>query len=136
MKEIWLEPLMFACRTLVVGILIYIMGRYLPRRTGGTLAAYDFVFFWMLGGLHVAPLYDLKIRFIDTITAVVFIYLTHFLLSGLAMKSQKWSSWISGHAFPLIEKGKIKNKNMNQARFPIHMLLSELRVSGKSSFLK
>ncbi|KRF05479.1 hypothetical protein ASG89_20325 [Paenibacillus sp. Soil766] len=130
MNGFLLEPLMFACRTLIIGLLVYIISRYLPRRTGGTFAAYDFVFFWLLGGLLVAPLYDLKIRFLDMITAVIIVYLTHFLLSGLAMKSRKWSSWISGHPFTLIKKGKIQDKTMNQALFPIQMLISELRMSG------
>lgn len=54
----------FSLRTFGVGFFIYAMSRYLPRRSGGGLAAYDFVFFWMMGGLAVAPLYDLKIRFL------------------------------------------------------------------------
>jgi len=32
-------------RTATIGVEIYILGRYLPRRAGGSYAVYDFAFF-------------------------------------------------------------------------------------------
>lgn len=132
MTHPWLDIAWFTIRTLGVGVLIYFMGRYLPRRSGGGLAAYDFVFFWMMGGLAVAPLYDLKIRFIDTLTAVATIYACHYILSGLAMANPRWASWISGKPISVIEKGVVQEQAMEQALLPVEMLMSELRTAGAS----
>ena len=123
----------FSLRTFGVGFFIYAMSRYLPRRSGGGLAAYDFVFFWMMGGLAVSPLYDLKIRFLDTLAAIVSIYFCHYLLSGLAMRSQKLAAWISGQPISVIERGTIRSDQMRKALLPLEILFSELRVTGTRS---
>lgn len=126
----WLETGWFALRTLGVGLLIYVMSRYLPRRSGGGLAAYDFVFFWMMGGLAVAPLYDLKIRFIDTVAAVATVYLCHYALSGLALANERWAELLSGKPVTVIDKGSIHKEGMERALLPLEILLSELRRAG------
>lgn len=130
MPQPWMEPVLFGLRTLGVGIIIFLMSRYLPRRAGSGLAAYDFVFFWMMGGLAVAPLYFLKIRFIDMITAVTTIYLCHYALSGLALVNKRWANWLSGAAIPVIEQGIIRKERMERALLPVEILLSELRRAG------
>ncbi|MHB9144275.1 MAG: DUF421 domain-containing protein [Symbiobacteriia bacterium] len=130
MTNPWLDVGLFALRTLGVGLLIYVLGRYLPRRSGGGLAAYDFVFFWMMGGLAVAPLFDLRIRFIDTVAAVAAIYACHWALSGLAMKSARWARLVSGAPITLIEHGSIRKSGMERALLPLEILLSELRRAG------
>lgn len=130
MTNPWLDGGIFALRTLGVGVLIWVMSRYLPRRSGGGLAAYDFVFFWMMGGLAVAPLYDLRIRFIDTVAAVVTIYACHYALSGLAMADHRWASLLSGGPVPVIEQGSLRKAGMERALLPLEILMSELRRAG------
>jgi predicted dehydrogenase len=44
-----ISPFIFALRTIVVGILLYLEGKVLPHRSGGQFAGYDFAFFWMMG---------------------------------------------------------------------------------------
>lgn len=121
---------MFALRVPVVGVLIYAMSRYLPRRAGGGLASYDFVFFWMMGGLAVAPLYFLKIRIVDTIAAVGAVYFCHYALSGLAVANQRWANWLSGRPIAVIKAGAIREERMERALLPLEILLSELRLAG------
>jgi uncharacterized membrane protein YcaP (DUF421 family) len=121
---------LFVLRTLGVGLLLYGMSRYLPRRSGGGLAAYDFVFFWMMGGLAVAPLYDLRIRLLDTVVAVTAIYVTHYALSGLAMAGGRWATLLSGKPVPVIEQGFIRKGGMERALLPLEILLTELRRGG------
>lgn len=122
----------FALRTVAAGLLIYAMSRYLPRRSGSGLAAYDFVFFWMMGGLAVAPLYDLKIRLADTVAAVIAIFVSHWVLSGIALSDRRWASWLSGNPVPVIEGGIIHEARMKKALLPLEILLSELRTAGIS----
>lgn len=115
-------------RTLAVGVEIYILGRYLPRRAGGPYAAYDFAFFWMMGGLAASPLFDPKIGFVPTITAAITIYISHYLLSALATKNRAFAALLMGDPVVLIAKGKLVRENMLRSLMPIEILLSELRT--------
>ncbi len=117
----------FILRTLLVGIILYIASRYLPRRSGGQYAGYDFTFFWMMGGLIASPLFDSKISFTNTIIAIVTIYLAHYLISHLAVKSRLFARVVFGKEEVLVEGGQIKKKNMLKSLFPIEMLLAQMR---------
>lgn len=114
-------------RALTVGIEVYLLGRYLPRRAGGPYAAYDFAFFWMMGGLAASPLFDPKIGFVPTITAAVTIYISHYLLSTGATKSRTFSALLMGDPVVLIAKGKLLRENLLKSLLPVEILLSELR---------
>ena len=122
-----LEPLGFVVRTLIVGVMLYIAGRFLPNRSGGQYAGFDFTFFWMMGGLIASPLFDSKISFVNTITAAVTIYLMHYLISSIAVKSRSFARVVYGKAEVLVSGGQIKKKGMLKSLFPIELLLSQLR---------
>lgn len=117
----------FVLRTVLVGIILYFASRYLPRRSGGQYAGYDFTFFWMMGGLIVSPLIDPKNNFTNTITAIVTIFATHYLIAFLGVKSRTFARVVYGKAEILIENGQIKKKNMFKSLFPIELLLAQLR---------
>lgn len=132
MEGIWnsvekLSTLGFAARTLIVGIMLFIAGRFLPHRSGGQYAGFDFTFFWMMGGLIASPLFDSKISFTNTIIAAVTIFLTHYLISYISTKSRAFERVVYGKAEILILKGQIQKKNMFKSLFPIEMLLAQLR---------
>ncbi|MGE4353419.1 MAG: YetF domain-containing protein [Oscillospiraceae bacterium] len=132
MEDIWnssqeLSILGFALRTLIVGAMLYIASRFLPHRSGGQYAGFDFTFFWMMGGLIASPLFDSKISFTNTITAAVTIYLMHYLIAFIAVKSRGFAGIVFGKAEILVSKGQIQRKNMLKSLFPIELLLSQLR---------
>ena len=132
LKDIWngaqeLSVWGFAIRTLIVGGLLYIASRFLPHRSGGQYAGYDFTFFWMTGGLIASPLFDSKVSFTDTIVSAVAIYLMHYLISLTAVKSRGFAGVVFGKAEVLVSNGQIKRKNMLRSLFPIELLLSQLR---------
>lgn len=122
-----LSPLGFGLRAVAVGIILWFASRKLPRRSAGQFAAFDFTFFWMMGGLIASPLYDPKINFVNTITAAVAVYAWHHFVAYLAMKSRPLAGMIYGTAVPLIRGGKIIRKNMKKELFNIELLLSQLR---------
>lgn len=122
-----LGPAGFLVRTLLVGLLLYFASRFLPRRSGGQYAAYDFGFFWMMGGLVASPLFDSKISFDRVLVAVVTIYFWHYLISYYVVKNRTFSRMVGGMAIPLIMGGKVMRQNMKKALFPLEMLLSEMR---------
>lgn len=117
----------FMVRTLIIGIMLYIASRFLPNRSGGQYAGFDFTFFWMMGGLIASPLFDSKINFINTITAVVTIYLMHYLISFIAVKSKTFERIVYGKSEVLVAQGKIQKRNMFKSLLPLEMLLAQLR---------
>jgi len=117
----------FLVRTLAVGVILYFASRFLPRRSGGQYAGYDFAFFWMMGGLVASPLFDSKISFASVLTAVITIYVLHYLISYVMVKNRTMSRIIGGMAIPLVVGGKILRQNMKKALFPLELLLSEIR---------
>ncbi len=122
-----LSPTGFLVRTLAVGVILYFASRFLPRRSGGQYAGYDFAFFWMMGGLVASPLFDSKISFANVLTAVITIYVLHYLISYIVVRSRTMARIIGGMAIPLVMGGKILRQNMRKALFPLELLLSEIR---------
>lgn len=132
MEGIWnsveeLSTIGFAARTLIVGLMLYTAGRFIPHRAGGQYAGFDFAFFWMMGGLIASPLFDPKINFTNTIIAAVTIFLTHYLISYIAVKSRIFERVVYGKAVTLISKGQIQRRNMLKSLFPIEMLFAQMR---------
>lgn len=125
-KEI--SPGVFALRTIVVGLLLFVEGKILPHRAGGQFAGYDFAFFWMMGGLTAAPLFEAKISVVNTVAVVTAVYVLHYLISYLAVKSRTFAKYVLGQAVPLMAGGKLLRHNMGKNYFPLELLLSELRT--------
>ncbi|MHB1167468.1 MAG: DUF421 domain-containing protein [Carboxydocellales bacterium] len=123
-----LSPGGFAVRAVLVGLMLYFLSRKLPRRSAGQFAGYDFVFFWMMGGLAASPLYDSKINFANTITAIITVYFWHHAIAYLALKSRLAARIIYGRPVVLVAGGKIIHQNMRSALFNTELLLSELRT--------
>lgn len=123
-----LSPFGFAIRTVLVGFLLWAEGKVLPHRSGGQFAGYDFAFFWMMGGITAAPLFEPKISFINTVVIIIVIYLMHYLVSYLAVKSRTFARIVLGQSIVLIAGGKLLRKNMAKEFFPLELLFSELRA--------
>jgi len=122
-----ISPFVFALRSIVVGFLLYIEGKVLPHRSGGQFAGYDFVFFWMMGGITAAPLFEAKISFINTVVIVTVLYILHYLISYIAVKNRTFAKVVMGKSIPLISGGKILRPNMAKAFFPLELLMSDMR---------
>lgn len=117
-----ISPFIFALRSIAVGGLLYIEGKVLPHRSGGQFAGYDFAFFWMMGGITAAPLFEAKNSFINTVVIVAVIYAIHYLISYIAVKNRAFAKIVMGKAIPLISEGKILRPNMAKALFPLELL--------------
>ena len=122
-----ISPFIFVLRTIAVGVLLYVEGKVLPHKAGGQFAGYDFVFFWMMGGITAAPLYEAKISVINTTVIVAVIYSLHYLISYIAVKNRAFAKLVLGRSIPLISGGKILRPNMAKAFLPLELLLSDIR---------
>lgn len=122
-----ISPFVFALRSIAVGILLYAEGKVLPHRAGGQYAGYDFAFFWMMGGITAAPLFEAKISFINTVVIIIVIYILHYLISYIAVKNRTFAKIVLGKSIPLISGGKLLRPNMAKGFFPLELLLSDMR---------
>ena len=117
----------FIVRTLIVGIFIYFMTKLLPRRSGGQYSAFDFTFFWLLGGLVVSPLASSKVPVINMVVSVITIYFWHYVHSFFVVKSRLMARILVGRPSILIENGRILKDRMSKNLFNIEMLMSQMR---------
>ena len=122
-----ISPFVFALRSIAAGFLLYFEGKVLPRRSAGQFAAYDFVFFWMMGGITAAPLFEAKISFNNTIVIIIVLYSLHYFISYIAVKNRFFAELVLGKSVPLILGGKILRHNMARVLFPLELLLSDMR---------
>lgn len=118
----------FFLRTLVVGILLYLEGRFLPHRSGGQFAGYDFTFFWMMGGITAGPLFEPKISVVNTVAIIAVLYILHYLISYAIVKNRAFAKLLIGEAVPLIAGGQVLRHNLQKNLLPLELLLSELRT--------
>ncbi|MFC4768974.1 YetF domain-containing protein [Effusibacillus consociatus] len=117
----------YLVRTLIIGLLIYFMSKLLPRRAGGQYSAYDFTFFWLMGGLVVSPLATSKVAVSNMLAAVVTVYMWHYIHSYLVVKSRRLARLLVGRPAILIENGRISKEKMRENLFNLELLMSQLR---------
>lgn len=120
----------FIIRTLIVGIIVFLVGRFISKRAINQLTAYDFVFAWILGALTVAPLLDGEISFTYIIVPLLTLFLWHFIFNLLSLKNRFLSFFFNGKPIILIDNGKIIRKNLKKHFINIDLLLTELRLKN------
>ena len=118
----------YVVRTIIVGVVSYFMTKFLPRRSGGQYSAFDFTFFWLMGGLAVSPLAASEIPIKNMLVAVFTVYMWHYIHSYLVVKSRRIAKLIVGRPSILIENGTIVREKMKRNLFNIEMLMSQMRL--------
>lgn len=118
----------YVIRTFVVGIIVFLTGRYMLKRSINQLTAYDFVLVWILGALTVAPLLDGEVSFTYTIVPLATLFFWHYIISLISMKNRIVSQFFHGRPVILIENGKINKESMKKHFINIDLLMSELRI--------
>lgn len=120
----------FIIRTFIVGIIAFLVGRYISKRTINQLTAYDFVLTWILGALTVAPLLDGEISFTYIIVPLLALFFWHYIFSFISLKNRKLSLFFNGKPIILIDDGKIIRKNLKKHFINVDLLMSELRLKN------
>lgn len=122
--------LAYIIRTFIVGIISFLVGRYMMKRTINQLTAYDFTVVWILGAITVAPLLDGEVSFTYTIVPLLTLFFWHYMLTTLSLTNRKFGLLFNGKPIILIENGKIIKENLKNQFINIDLLLSELRLKN------
>lgn len=120
----------YILRSFIVGVFVFLVGRFMPKRALNQLTIYDFVLVWILGALTVAPLLDGKISFTYIIIPLFTLFFWHFIFNFLSVKNRKLSFFFHGKPVILIDNGKIIRKNLKKHFINIDLLLTELRLKN------
>jgi len=117
-------------RTLIIGLIVFLVGRYASKRTVSQLTAYDFVLVWVLGALTVAPLLDGEISFTYIVVPLLTLFFWNYIISFISLKSRKLSLFFNGKPIILIDDGNIVIKNLKKHFINVDLLMSELRLKN------
>lgn len=120
----------FCIRTFIVGLIAFLVGRFILKRTVNQLTAYDFVLVWILGALTVAPLLDGEISFTYIIVPLLTLFFWHYIISLICIRDRKLSLFFNGKPIILIDDGRIIRKNLKKHFINIDLLMSELRLKN------
>lgn len=120
----------FFIRAVLVGIYLGIFGKFIPRRGAGGLSAFDFTFFWMMGGLIASPLFDSKITFKDTVIAAITMLIIHKVIAILATKNRLFDKIVKGKPAGIIINGQVQERVMRRNLINNEILFSELRKNS------
>lgn len=120
----------YLSRTLVVGAVSLLVGRYMMKRNINQLTAYDFTVVWILGALTVAPLLDGEVSFKYIMVPLLTLFFWHYIIGIMSTKNRKLALLFNGKPTILIQNGKIISKNLDKKLINIDLFLSELRVNN------
>jgi uncharacterized membrane protein YcaP (DUF421 family) len=118
-----------AIRVFVVYVYYLILVRVLGKREIGAFSAIDFVVALMLGDMANNMIFQ-DVTLLEGGAAVAGLGVTHFFNSFLSCRSRHWDRWVGGTSTPLIENGRILERNLRAERLNRSELLSHLRENG------
>lgn len=117
-------------RTVILYILILLLMRVSGKREVGQLELSELVTAFMISELASIPITDNNIPLLYGIIPTVTLICLEVFLSYLCMKSKNMRKVFSGFPAVLIEKGELKQKELEDSRLTVEELLSSLRVLG------
>lgn len=120
----------YLIRTFFIGIISFLVGRFIMKRSIRQLTAYDFTIFWILGAILVAPLIDGEISFKYIIIPLLTLLFWHYVISFISFKNRSLGLFFNGKPTILVENGKILRKNFKKQFINIDLFLSQLRLKN------
>ncbi|MBO7746827.1 DUF421 domain-containing protein [Paenibacillus sp. MWE-103] len=118
------------CRSVIAILLLLLIAKLLGKQTVSNMTFLDFVTGITLGSIAGNLAFNLKIKAVYMVLALVFAAGTSFLLSVVALKSRRLRKWISGSPTVLVEGGRILEANMRKIRYSLDSLDQALREQG------
>ncbi len=114
-------------RTLIVYLTLLVIMRLMGKRQLGEMELSEFVVAALIADMAAHPLQDIGIPIINGIIPILVLFCCEVLISGLSMKSITFRSLMFGRPSILIEKGRIRQKELIKNRFTLDELMQQLR---------
>lgn len=117
-------------RTFIVGIISFLIGRYMMKRAINQLTAYDFTIVWILGALTVATLLNGEISFKYILVPLITLFFWHYIVTIISLLNRKIAFFFNGKPIILIDNGKVIRENFKKQFLNVDIFLSELRLKN------
>ena len=116
-------------RTLIVFLFLLIALRFMGKRQIGELQPFEFVITIVVAELACAPMSDISIPILYGILPVVIIFLMHFILTTLTIKSIKFRKFMNGKPIIVINENGIDVGNLKKLNMNVNDLMGSIRNS-------
>lgn len=114
-------------RCLISLIILFLVTKLLGKKQVSQLSLFDYVIGISIGNFAAEIAVSLEIPFLYGVVSMILFGLIAYLVSIITMKSIKLRRFFIGVPTPLIQNGKILEKNLRKVKFDINDLLEECR---------
>lgn len=123
MKEYFLIFL----KSIIAYIVLLILTRIMGKKQLSQMTSFDYIVSITIGSITAAISVDRRINGIDGLIAVLSWAVMPIITGYIGLKSARFRRLADGESSILIDKGKVNDKNMRQARYNMKDLLMQLR---------
>lgn len=124
------EWLNIVARSLIALVSLFILTRILGKKQISQLTFFEYVLGITLGDLAGYISTDDDSHFTHGLLALSVWFIVPYALELLALKSKKMRGWFEGKGTPLIQEGKIMERNLKKERYSADELLEQLRTKS------
>ena len=117
-------------RSIISLTVLFGVTKLLGKKQVSQLSLFDYVIGISIGNFAAEITMNMETQFINGITAMIVFGLIAYLVSVTTMKSILLRRFFMGVPTPLIQNGKILEKNLKKVKFDINDLLEECRSNG------
>lgn len=124
------EYLLIGYKTILFLVIILILIRIMGKRELGELNVFDIIISFMISELFSNAIANQNTSILMAVFPILIIFLVQISISLIVLKFPKIRSLIESEPVIIIEKGKIKYKEMKRQRYNTSDLLLQIREKG------
>lgn len=117
-------------RSVLSLLFLFLATRLMGKKQISQLTFFDYVVGISIGSLSAEMAATDEVPYQHALLAIVVYALIAWLISIVTNKSIRARRFFTGHAFLLIEQGKILKQNLKRVKYDVNDLLSEARNAG------
>lgn len=117
-------------RTIILYFAVVMALRLMGKRQVGQLQPSELVIAIMISEVASIPMQNIGVPLFSGIIPVLTLIIAEVILSFIGLKNQKIRRILTGRPSILIQKGKVKEKELRKTRFSVEDLLEELRINN------
>lgn len=120
-------------RTVLIYFFVIVVLRLMGKRQVGELESSELVVTIMISELAVMPIQDAQQPILGSVIGILMLLIIEVFLSFFTYKNNTVRKIVYGTPSVFVEKGKIKQREMENQRFNVNDLMEELRNNGVGS---
>ncbi len=126
----WVQVGDTVLRAILSLVTLFLITKLLGKKQVSQLSLFDYVIGISIGNFAAEMTINVESQYMNGIVAVIVFGLVAYLISIWTMKSIKVRRFFMGVPTPLIQNGKLLQKNLHKVKFDINDLLEECRSNG------